>query len=90
MILKKDSHAEYAGQAISLKLPSDLLATADRCSTALGMSRARYIRAAIERINRDTLAVLRSSRLEEVSRRVRKDSTEINNGMRVLQKQNNG
>jgi hypothetical protein len=90
MIVKKDSYPEYSGQAISLKLPSDLLTTADRCSTALGMSRARYIRAAIERINRDTLESLRNSRLQEVSRRVRKDSTEINNGMRILQKQNNG
>ena len=90
MILKKDSHPEYSGQAISLKLPADLLAIADRCSTALGMSRARYSRAAIERINRDTLESLRNSRLEEVSRRVRKDSSEINNGMRILQKRNNG
>jgi predicted DNA-binding protein len=89
MIVKKDIDTEYSGQAISLKLPSELLATADRCSTALGMSRARYIRAAIERINRETLAVLRSSRLEEVSRRVRSDSTAINGEMRILQKQRN-
>ena len=89
MIAKKDIDTEYSGQAISLKLSSELLATTDRCSTALGMSRARYIRAAIERINRDTLAVLRSSRLEEVSRRVRNDSTAINGEMRILQKQRN-
>jgi hypothetical protein len=84
MIVKNNGYPEYSGQSISLKLSSGLLGTADRCAAALGISRARYIRSAIERINRDTLASLRSSRLEEVSRRVRKDSAEINSEMRSL------
>lgn len=60
--------------AISLKLPEALLDVSGRCAEALGMSRAEYIRRAIERMNRET----RAQRLAEVSRRVRKESMRIN------------
>jgi metal-responsive CopG/Arc/MetJ family transcriptional regulator len=60
--------------AISLKLPEELLDVSGRCAEALGMSRAEYIRRAIERMNRET----RAKRLAEVSRRVRKESMRIN------------
>jgi hypothetical protein len=42
------------------------------------MSRAEYIRRAIERMNRDTRAQLRAKRLAEVSRKVREESMRVN------------
>lgn len=64
--------------AISLKLPDDLLKASNRYAEALKVSRAKYIRHAIEQMNRETRARLRAKRLAEVSRRVRKESMRIN------------
>jgi hypothetical protein len=64
--------------AISLKLPDDLLKASGECAAALRMSRAEYIRHAIERMNRETRRQLRASRLAEVSRRVRQESMAVN------------
>lgn len=64
--------------AISLKLPDDLLETSGRCAEALRLSRAAYIRRAVERMNRQTRAQLRAKRLAEVSRKVRKESMRVN------------
>ena len=64
--------------AISLKLPDELAETSGRCARALHLSRAEYIRRAIERMNRDTRAQLRAQRLAEVSRRVRDESMRVN------------
>jgi len=64
--------------AISLKLPNDLLETSRRCAVALKLSRAAYIRRAVERMNRDTQARLRARRLADASRRVRAESTKVN------------
>lgn len=64
--------------AISLKLPDDLLEASGRCAEALRISRAEYIRRAIERMNRDTHARLRGERLTEVLRKVRAESMRIN------------
>jgi hypothetical protein len=55
-----------------------LLEASRRCASALRLSRAEYIRRAIERMNRETKAQLRASRLAEVSRRVRKESMRVN------------
>jgi hypothetical protein len=63
---------------ISLKLPDRLLEASRRCASALRLSRAEYIRRAIERMNRETKAQLRARRLAEVSRRVRKESMRVN------------
>lgn len=65
-------------RAISLKLPDDLLETSSQCAEALKVSRAKYIRRAIEQMNRETSARLRAKRLFEVSRKVRKESMRIN------------
>ncbi len=65
-------------EAISLKLPEDLLKTSGRCAGALRVSRAEYIRRAIERMNRETQAVLRARRLAGASRRVRRESMRVN------------
>ena len=64
--------------AISLKLPDDLLEVSKRCAVALRLSRAAYIRRAVERLNRETQARLRARRLADASRRVRAESMKVN------------
>ena len=64
--------------AISLKLPEDLLQASSRCAEAVNLSRAAYIRRAIERMNRDTQTQVRAERLVAASRKVRKESMKIN------------
>jgi metal-responsive CopG/Arc/MetJ family transcriptional regulator len=61
--------------AISLRLPEELLEAAGDHARAMGISRAEYIRQAIERMNRQTRPQLRASRQAEASRRVREEST---------------
>lgn len=63
---------------ISLKLPDDVLHESGEFAEALQISRAEYIRRAIDRMNRETLAGLRAKRLEEVSRKVRRESMRVN------------
>lgn len=65
-------------QAISLKLGDALLEASGRCAKALRLSRAEYIRRAVERMNKDTRAQLRARRLAEISRRVRRESMQVN------------
>jgi hypothetical protein len=60
---------------ISLKLPDGLLETS---AGALRLPRAEYIRRAIERMNRETQAQVRATRLAEASRRVRGESMRVN------------
>ena len=64
--------------AISLKLTDDLVEASSACAQALRLSRAEYIRRAIERMNRETQSQLRAKRLAEVSRRVREESMRVN------------
>lgn len=64
--------------AISLKLPEGLLEDAGRCAEALQLTRAEYIRRALERMNRDTRQRLRARRLTDASRKVRGESMRIN------------
>ncbi len=64
--------------AISLKLPDDLLEASKRCAGALRLSRAAYIRRALERMNLETQARLRARRLADASRRVRAESMKVN------------
>ena len=64
--------------AISLKLPDDLLQTSGECAAALHLSRAEYIRRAIERMNRETRTRLRATRLADASRKVRAESMLVN------------
>ena len=63
---------------ISLKLPEDILEASRRCADALHLSRAAYIRRAVERMNRQTQALLRAKRLAEASKKVRKESMRVN------------
>ena len=64
--------------AISLKLPEDLLAAAGRCAEALQLTRAEYIRRAVEQMNRGTQERLRARRLRDASRKVRGESIRVN------------
>ncbi len=64
--------------AILLKLPDDLLARSSRSAERMHLSRAEYIRRAIDRMNRAVEAQRRAKRLAEVSRRVRGESLRIN------------
>ncbi len=64
--------------AISLKLSIELLEHSAECARALRLSRAEYIRQAIERMNRETAAQMRARRLQEASRRVREESMGVN------------
>ena len=64
--------------AISLTLPEELLQASGELAEALTLSRAEYIRRAIERMNRETRAQLRAKRLAEVSQRVREESMRVN------------
>jgi metal-responsive CopG/Arc/MetJ family transcriptional regulator len=65
-------------KAISLKLPEELLRESSRYARALELSRAAYIRRALERMNRKTDARLRAERLATVSRKVRRESMKVN------------
>jgi predicted DNA-binding protein len=65
-------------EAISLKLPEELLARSDRCAKALGIRRAEYIRRAIERMNDEAEARALDLRIADASRRVRKESMRVN------------
>jgi hypothetical protein len=65
-------------RAISLKLPEDVLVTSRRCADTLHLSRAAYIRCAIERMNCQTESILRATRLAEASKKVRKESMRVN------------
>ncbi len=65
-------------EAISIKIPDELLRDSQRCADALGIPRAEYIRRAIERMNREQLQAQRAKRLASASRRVRKESMRVN------------
>ena len=64
--------------AISLKLPEDLLEASGRYAEALRLTRAAYIRRALEQMNRETRARLRAKRLRDASRKVRGESMRVN------------
>jgi metal-responsive CopG/Arc/MetJ family transcriptional regulator len=64
--------------AISLRLPEELLEATGEHARALGISRAEYIRRAIERMNRETRGQIRAARMAEASRKVREESMRLN------------
>lgn len=64
--------------AISLKLPEDLLEASGRCAEAPRLTRAEYMRRALEAMNRETRAALRARRLGAASRKVRGESMKVN------------
>ena len=73
-------------KTISLKLPEDLLDASSRCADALRISRASYVRAAIERMNRRVEMHLRAKRLVKASYRVRDESMLVNAEFSAIEK----
>ena len=65
-------------RSIALKLPEELIEESARLAGSLNVSRAEYIRMALQRMNRRTKARLRAERLAAVSRRVRGESMRVN------------
>jgi len=65
-------------RAMLLKLPENVLTTNRFYANSLHLSTAAYIRCAIERMNRQTQALLRARRLAEASKKVRKESLRVN------------
>ncbi len=65
-------------RTISLSLTDAVLERSGRCAEALAISRAEYIRRAIQARNRETDARLRADRLASASRKVRDESMRVN------------
>ncbi|MEE8241487.1 MAG: hypothetical protein V3R16_09490 [Nitrospirales bacterium] len=65
-------------RTISLSLTDAVLERSGRCAEALAISRAEYIRRAIQAMNRETDARLRADRLAQASRKVRDESMRVN------------
>ncbi len=65
-------------RTISLSLTDAVLERSGRCAEALAISRAEYIRRAIQAMNRETEAGLRADRLANASRKVRNESMRVN------------
>ncbi len=65
-------------RTISLSLTDAVLERSGRCAEALAISRAEYIRRAIQAMNRKTEARLRADRLANASRKVRDESMRVN------------
>ena len=65
-------------RTISLSLTDAVLERSGRCAEALAISRAEYIRRAIQAMNRETDAQLRADRLAQASRKVRDESMRVN------------
>ena len=63
---------------ISLNLPEDVLAASGEAANTLRLSRAAYIRKAIEKMNRETAAQLRAKKIAEASRKCRAESMRVN------------
>ena len=72
-------------RTISLTLSKDVLNTSRRCAASLHLSMATYIHQAVERMNRETLALLRARRLAEASKKVRKESMRVNRELAAIE-----
>jgi len=65
-------------RTISLNVPDDLLESSGRYSAALQLTRAEYIRKAIEEFNRRTQAELRARRMRAASLKCRDADLRVN------------
>lgn len=69
---------------ISIRISDVLLREADKSADALNISRAEYLRRAIEQMNRKAELERRRNRLMEASQRVRKESMRVNAEMDAI------
>lgn len=65
-------------KAISLKLPDEIVYRSDEYAKTLSISRAEYVRRALEHMNKETGDILRAERMKKASMKVRKESMRIN------------
>jgi len=65
-------------KTISLPLPEDLLATCTMAAKALRLSRAAYIRKAVEKMNREFEIRQQTERMAHASRKCRGESMRVN------------
>ena len=65
-------------KAVSLKLPDEIVSRCDEYAETLSISRAEYIRRAIEHMNKEIGQGLRADRMKKASHKVRKESMRIN------------
>ena len=65
-------------KTISLNLPEDVLDASSAAADALRLSRAAYIRKAIERMNHETAARLRADKMAQASIKCRAESIRVN------------
>ena len=72
-------------KAVLLKLPNDLVEAGDTCADSLGVSRAEYIRRAIDRMNRETARAQRARELMKASKKVRAESARVNAEFDVIE-----
>ena len=72
-------------KAVLLKLPNDLVEAGDTCADSLGVSRAEYIRRAIDRMNRETARAQRARELMNASKKVRAESARVNAEFDVIE-----
>ena len=69
--------AEPINEAISLVLTAELLRETDACAETLHVSRAAYIRRALEKANAEVIREARRVRMHRASLRVRDESIRI-------------
>ncbi len=81
MFCSRDASSSESMTAIPLELPEDLLDASGRCAEALKLTRAEYIRRALERMNRHTRARLRASRVREDSVRINREFAAFERGV---------
>jgi metal-responsive CopG/Arc/MetJ family transcriptional regulator len=72
-------------KAVLLKLPNELVEAGDACADTLGVSRAEYIRRAIDRMNRETARAQRARELMKASKKVRAESARVNAEFDVIE-----
>jgi metal-responsive CopG/Arc/MetJ family transcriptional regulator len=65
-------------KTISLNLPEEVLEASGKAANALRLSRAAYIRTAVERMNREIEMQQRAERMARASRKCRGESMRVN------------
>ena len=73
-------------RSIALKLSDELLYETARLANRLELTRAGYIRTAIRRMNRRTVARLDVEHLADVSKRVREESMRVNAEFQTIER----
>jgi len=64
--------------AVLLKMPEKLLEQSDEIASEMKISRAEYIRRAVDEMNRRVNAGIRARRMAEASKKVRDESMAVN------------